>query len=249
MTALRNMLFVAALAGLAVGVAMTLLQVFATVPLILEAETFESAAPAARPTHDHDAAAPPPRRPRPRRGGMGAGRRLPAHEPHRASPTSSPRSASACCWSPPPSSPAASAAGARACSGASPASPSSPSRPASACRRSCRRCRRPSSAPRQAWWIGTASLATGAGLALIAFGRAAWLGVARRARCSSCRTWSARRSRRATQSPIPADLHHRFVVAVTVTNLVFWLLLGYAVSAGPAALRRRARRRRSARLA
>ena len=32
-------------------------------------------------------------------------------------------------------------------------------------------------------------------------------------------------------SPIPADLHHRFVVAVTVTNLVFWLLLGYAVSA------------------
>ena len=27
-------------------------------------------------------------------------------------------------------------------------------------------------------------------------------------------------------SPIPADLHHRFVVAVTITNLVFWALLG-----------------------
>ena len=56
MTALRNMLFVAALAGLAAGVVMTFLQLFATVPLILEAETFEMAAPAA-PDHDHDAAA------------------------------------------------------------------------------------------------------------------------------------------------------------------------------------------------
>ena len=27
-------------------------------------------------------------------------------------------------------------------------------------------------------------------------------------------------------SPVPADLHHRFVVAVTMTNLVFWALLG-----------------------
>ena len=33
------------------------------------------------------------------------------------------------------------------------------------------------------------------------------------------------------ESPIPENLHHSFVVAVTVTNLVFWLLLGYAVSA------------------
>ena len=30
---------------------------------------------------------------------------------------------------------------------------------------------------------------------------------------------------------VPPDLHHRFAVAVTVTGLVFWLLLGYAVSA------------------
>ncbi|PJN94384.1 cobalt transporter, partial [Amaricoccus sp. HAR-UPW-R2A-40] len=46
MNALRNMLFVAALAGLAAGVVMTLLQFFGTVPLILQAETFEVAAPA-----------------------------------------------------------------------------------------------------------------------------------------------------------------------------------------------------------
>jgi predicted cobalt transporter CbtA len=27
-------------------------------------------------------------------------------------------------------------------------------------------------------------------------------------------------------SPIPENLHHQFVVATTVTNLVFWVLLG-----------------------
>ena len=45
MNALRSMLFIAALAGLAVGVAMTLLQYVATVPLILQAEAFEALAP------------------------------------------------------------------------------------------------------------------------------------------------------------------------------------------------------------
>jgi predicted cobalt transporter CbtA len=28
------------------------------------------------------------------------------------------------------------------------------------------------------------------------------------------------------ESPVPADLHHQFVVAVTVTNLIFWVALG-----------------------
>src|SRR5690606_41638539 len=27
-------------------------------------------------------------------------------------------------------------------------------------------------------------------------------------------------------SPVPADLHHAFVVAVTITNLIFWVVLG-----------------------
>ena len=31
------------------------------------------------------------------------------------------------------------------------------------------------------------------------------------------------------ESPIPEDLHHQFVVAVTVTNLIFWVLLGGVV--------------------
>jgi len=28
------------------------------------------------------------------------------------------------------------------------------------------------------------------------------------------------------ESPIPANLHHSFVVAVVLTHLVFWMLLG-----------------------
>ena len=32
------------------------------------------------------------------------------------------------------------------------------------------------------------------------------------------------------ESPIPEGLHHQFVVAVTVTNLVFWLVLGGIVA-------------------
>ena len=32
------------------------------------------------------------------------------------------------------------------------------------------------------------------------------------------------------ESPIPADLHHQFVVAATVTNLIFWVVLGGIVA-------------------
>lgn len=54
MTYFRNVVFVAAIAGLIAGVAMTLMQAFTTDPLILQAETFENAgAPAG---HDHSAA-------------------------------------------------------------------------------------------------------------------------------------------------------------------------------------------------
>ena len=31
------------------------------------------------------------------------------------------------------------------------------------------------------------------------------------------------------ESPVPESLHHSFVVAVTMTNLVFWLAMGVAV--------------------
>jgi cobalt transporter subunit CbtA len=54
MSIFRTIVFVSALAGLVAGLAMTGLQHFGTVPLILKAETYEKAADAA--PHDHGAA-------------------------------------------------------------------------------------------------------------------------------------------------------------------------------------------------
>jgi cobalt transporter subunit CbtA len=64
MTIFRNAVFVAALAGLVAGLALAAMQAFSTVPLILQAETFENAAPAeaaaphehapGTPAHEHD---------------------------------------------------------------------------------------------------------------------------------------------------------------------------------------------------
>ena len=47
MTLFRNVVFVAAIAGLLAGIVMTAMQTYATVPLILQAETFENSAGAA----------------------------------------------------------------------------------------------------------------------------------------------------------------------------------------------------------
>ncbi len=40
------------------------------------------------------------------------------------------------------------------------------------------------------------------------------------------------------ETAIPEGLHHQFVVAVTMTNLVFWVVLGAAGRADPAAFLR-----------
>ncbi len=53
MTLFRNAVFTAALAGLLAGLILAALQTYATVPLILQAETFENAG---APAHDHGAA-------------------------------------------------------------------------------------------------------------------------------------------------------------------------------------------------
>ena len=53
MAIFRNVVFIAALAGLCVGVLMTIMQQVATVPLILKAEVYEQSAPA----HEHAATA------------------------------------------------------------------------------------------------------------------------------------------------------------------------------------------------
>jgi len=54
MSLFRNIVFTAVIAGLLSGLLMTVMQHFSTVPLILQAETYEKAEPAAG--HSHDAA-------------------------------------------------------------------------------------------------------------------------------------------------------------------------------------------------
>ncbi|WP_117194519.1 CbtA family protein [Rhizobium terrae] len=56
MSLFRNIVFTAVIAGLLSGLLMTVIQHFSTVPLILQAETYERAAPEAGHGHSHDAA-------------------------------------------------------------------------------------------------------------------------------------------------------------------------------------------------
>ena len=88
--------------------------------------------------------------------------------------------------------------------------------------------------PRQVWWIGTVA-ATAAGLALIFLGKSPALAAVGIALLVLPHLVGAPQPA-SYESPIPEGLHHRFVVAVTVTNLVFWALLGTlaGVPRGPA---------------
>lgn len=81
---------------------------------------------------------------------------------------------------------------------------------------------------RQIWWIGCV-IATGAGLALIAFGNGLAFGIAGAALLVLPHLVGAPQPE-SHESLIPHALHHSFVVVVTVTNLVFWLLLGLATA-------------------
>ena len=77
---------------------------------------------------------------------------------------------------------------------------------------------------RQVWWIGTVA-ATAAGLALIAFRGAAPLSILGVALIVLPHIIGAPQPD-SHELPIPESLHHQFVVAVTVTNLIFWTALG-----------------------
>lgn len=77
---------------------------------------------------------------------------------------------------------------------------------------------------RQAWWIGTV-VATAAGLGLIAFSGRAPLAILGVALIVLPHIIGAPQPE-SHDSPVPAGLHHQFVVAVTVTNLIFWVALG-----------------------
>jgi len=222
MTALRSMLFVAALAGLAGGVAMTLMQVFATVPLILEAETFEGAL--AAPAHDHAAGV--------AEHDHGEDEWAPADGFQRMTLIAVANLVTAIGFGLVLVAASEFAGGITtwrqgllwglagfATFTVAPGlglPPELPAMPAAEL------------GPRQAWWIACVAL-TGGGLALIAFGRTLPLALVGCALLVVPHLIGAPQPA-SHESPIPADLHHRFVVAVTVTSLVFWLMLGLAVS-------------------
>jgi cobalt transporter subunit CbtA len=234
-TYLRNVVLVAAAAGLLASLVMTALQAYSTDPLILKAETYENAAEVAA-GHDHaapaaDASAPAPA----------------AVEPHEHEPEG---------WAP--------ADGferftftffANVLSGIGFAlilvavsefaggisswrsgvlwgfagfavftlapglglPPELPAMPAA------------DLGARQTWWLATV-IATASGLALIAFRGALVSSILGVALIVAPHIVGAPQPA-SHETPIPADLHHQFVVASTVTNLIFWTLLGGLVGA------------------
>ncbi|MBZ9701358.1 MULTISPECIES: CbtA family protein [unclassified Mesorhizobium] len=80
--------------------------------------------------------------------------------------------------------------------------------------------------PRQIWWTATVA-ATAIGLALIAFRKSLPLAILGVVLIVAPHIVGAPQPD-SFETPIPEGLHHQFVVAVTVTNLVFWLVLGAA---------------------
>lgn len=79
---------------------------------------------------------------------------------------------------------------------------------------------------RQIWWLATVLLTAG-GLALILFWRSLPLALVAIAMIVAPHIWGAPLPA-SFETPVPADLHHRFIVASTITNLLFWLVLGMA---------------------
>lgn len=80
---------------------------------------------------------------------------------------------------------------------------------------------------RQIWWTVTV-VATAAGLGLLAFRKSLPLALLAVALIVAPHIVGAPQPD-SFESPIPEGLHHQFVVAVTLTNLVFWLVLGAVV--------------------
>ncbi|HSI39703.1 MAG TPA: CbtA family protein [Xanthobacteraceae bacterium] len=218
MTLFRTILFVAALAGIGAGVVIAAVHMFSTVPLILQAETFEAteapaphAHDAGTPAHAHDADAWAPSDGFERNGftllfmvltGFGFGLLLTAV-----------------------SEVAGGLAGWRqgvvwglagfAVFTLAPGlglPPELPAMPAAELM------------DRQLWWVGTAT-ATAAGLALMVFGRSPLLAALGVAVLLAPHIIGAPQPA-SFESPIPEALHHSFVVASVATSLLFWVLLG-----------------------
>ena len=223
MTVFRNAVFLAAVAGLLAGIVMTGLQLAFTVPLILEAETFENAMPADEPDaadevaageHEHEDAAWAPADGAERTlytaaanivTGIGFALVLVCVSGFAGGITGW---RSGLLWGFAGFAVFTLAPGL----GLPPELPAMPTAEL---------------LPRQIWWIGTV-IATGAGLALIVFRRNLWLALLGIALIVVPHAVGAPQPP-SHETPVPDDLHHSFVVAVTITSLVFWLALGIAV--------------------
>jgi cobalt transporter subunit CbtA len=78
--------------------------------------------------------------------------------------------------------------------------------------------------PRQLWWVGTVA-ASAAGLALLVYGRSV-LAIAGGVVLLVAPHVIGAPQPATYETAIPEGLHHSFVVAVVLTTLVFWVLLG-----------------------
>ena len=81
---------------------------------------------------------------------------------------------------------------------------------------------------RQTWWIATTA-ATAGGLCLLTFRPAAWAAVLGLVLIALPHLIGAPLAPE-SHSEVPATLSHRFIVIVTLTSLLFWALLGVATS-------------------
>lgn len=226
----RNVVFVAAIAGLIAGVAMTLMQAFTTDLLILQAETFENAAPAedhnhaataaeggeaATAAHDHGEEAWGPADGAERMsynflvnlvGAIGFGLVLVVASEFAGGIANWRQGmfwglAGFTVFTLAPS------------LGLNPELPAMPAADLLA---------------RQVWWIGTAA-ATAVALYLIFLRKTPALAVLGVVILVLPHIIGAPQPEDHT-TPVPENLHHSFIVASTLTNLVFWVILGAAVA-------------------
>ena len=214
MAALRQLLYPALLAGLLCGIFASIAHQLATVPLILQAETYESAARRASPIRDGD---------------YGSAAWSPENGLQRATYTAAADILAGTgfalllaagislrggdggwreglFWG---------LAGFAACNlapglGMPPALPGSAAAPLP---------------ERQLWWLMTA-VATGGGLALFAFGRRPLYALLGAALIVLPQLKGAPQPAEPAAAIIPAALTHRFAVATTVISFLFWAALG-----------------------
>ncbi len=217
MTLFRNVVFVAALSGLLAGLVLAALQSFATVPLILEAEAFENpgmaahdhGTPARRARHEHDHGAWAPA------DGWNAllVRRVQLRQRHRLRAPSGSGFRSrrgiagwrkGIAWG---------------LAGFAVFSLARIWAAAGTSRHACCRSRRPPGL------VAGDGGGDGSRSALIAFRRGVAWPLAGLALIVAPHLFGAPQPA-SHDTPVPADLHRQFVIAVTATSLVFWVVLG-----------------------